>query len=194
MRRNKSSTYILPLITRNNDLVTNFISEENYPTNLYHNSYLFHSTENYKFPCLLLVYKFTHNPIYQIFENKFLLTNPNFIERKEETKFLVSYLFKIPNDCLEDYENFINGKYSKIKQQNKNKILKFLNLIKHEKESKNNDIVNVLYKCNYLKEKIENRIGTELPYNAELSSTIEIEDETFNLQEYLKEEENEQMA
>jgi len=194
MRRNKSSTYILPLVARNSDLVTNFISEDNYPTNLYHNSYLYHSIEEYKFPCLLLVYKFTPNPIYEIFENKFLLTNPNFIEKKDETKYLVSYLFKIPNDCLEDYDNFIKGKYSKIKQESKNKIIRFLNLIKYEKESKNNDIVNVLYKSSYLKEKLEKKIDYILPDDAELSSSIEIIDETFNLEEYLKGEENEQMA
>ena len=80
------------------------------------------------------------------------------------------------------------------KQESKNRILRFLNLIKYEKESKNNDIVNVLYKCNYLKEKIEKLIGIELPYDAELSSSINIEDETFNLQYYLKEESNEKMA
>lgn len=190
MKWNKSTTYMLPFVCRDSDRITNFASDGDFPTNLYFNSYVFHSKDNFKFPCILLVYKYVQNSIFEVFENKYLISNPNFIEKRKETDFLISFLFKIPDMYLDNYTKFLEGKYSRIEESSKARIIRFFNLIKYENESKNTDIVNVLYRSDVLKKKIEKKLDIELPFGAELSSSINFEDETFMLEKYS----NEQMV
>lgn len=189
MKWNKSSTYLLAFIAREEDNISKYATKKNYPTNLYFNSYIAHTEDNYKFPCLLLVYKKVDNPIYTIFEDKLLLSNPNFIETKKETEHLISYLFKIPDEFVRDYEQFVAGKYSHISYEGKKRICKFLNLIKYEDESRNSDVVNVLYRTEYLRKKISKTIGYQLSSIDELSSTIYLEEETFDPKKYVTNEE-----
>jgi hypothetical protein len=61
----------------------------------------------------------------------------------------------------------------------------FINLKRYEDNSKNSKVVNVLYKSPYLKSKLEEEIGVVLDHNYELSSVIDIDEETFDINKHL---------
>jgi len=181
---NKSATYLLPLVLRSTDKFLNYMGRESFPSNLYHNTYIYHTEIKDFIPRIFIVYKYVQNPIYDVFENKFLLSNPNF-ERKRQDNNLVTYSFKIPDNFIDDYCKIIEGKYSKISKDAKNKILLFLNLKKFEEENKNSDIVSVLYKTEYYRELLQTKLGVKIHDSYELSSIIDVALETFNPVHYL---------
>lgn len=88
------------------------------------------------------------------------------------------YIFKFPDKYINDYKLFKEGKYSKLSAEAKKTILiysaetyKYAPLIE--------DITGVLWKHKSRKLKLETSLGIHLPDEAELTSKINENDETF---------------
>jgi hypothetical protein len=102
---------MLPLVTRTVDRFVNFINDKNYPTKLFHNTYLYlkNSDEN---EVLNVFYKKDTDTIFDLFEQQYLMTN-NFINKVDYGIFNC-YQYRIPEEYLADYYSFVAGKYSKL--------------------------------------------------------------------------------
>ncbi|MGO1820270.1 MAG: hypothetical protein ACTH0S_11375 [Senegalia sp. (in: firmicutes)] len=175
MKKNKSLTYLFPLI---NDILK---LDNTFYTESIVNSYLFSN-------------KYEDNYFYILVDFNF--TIPDFLEKEEELKRLdifvesydinedqVLFVFEYPKAYLHEYKSFINGKYSKFKMDAKTKILKFFNNIYTTEIPKNlkfiNRIKHILFKNSILKKELEEELAVTLSENAELSSIIDINEETI---------------
>jgi hypothetical protein len=114
-------------------------------------SYYFHDLEQ----------RLTGHPNYLGFEN------PNF--------YTIVYHFYIDNKYKKDVELFIKGKYSKISESVKKKILEFLHL------SKNGELGSVLFKSPLRKQSIEKILGVELEEDIDLYSAPDLNNEIYEL-------------
>jgi len=150
---NKSKSYILPLL---DDYVKlKHVREVN-------NCYLFLEGDENKY--IIIEYKKNNLEDYLIE----LRNNQYFIDIVEKEDFYI-ILFKVPDGIKEDYNKFIEGKFSKI--YNKDKIIKFLMTHYSSSEFKAiQRIKQVLYRDRALKEELEYTLDVLIPENAELSS------------------------
>lgn len=96
------------------------------------------------------------------------------IENEDKTIFLFDV-----NDIKTTYEHFINGKYSKISEDDKSIILDFV--YNHFDKKVFKKTSEILYKKDELRKELEKNLNMSLPEGIELSSKIEIDTETFNL-------------
>lgn len=87
-------------------------------------------------------------------------------------------VFKIPKEFKLDYYKFINGKYSEFSEQSKKIIIK--TAFKYFPTDAFNNITKILYKSSNLKKQILYDLGiSNLDYDFELTSKIDIKEETF---------------
>jgi hypothetical protein len=90
----------------------------------------------------------------------------------------VMYVFEVPNKHRDDYKLFLLGKYSKISERYKNRILEFHIM------SKTGVIGEILYKSEIRRKEIEERIGEELLDDDELYSIPEDKFEVYKKEIY----------
>ena len=170
---NKSKSYILPLIEGSIDI--QYIR-------LIINTFLFIK------PDPDIEYRSIH-----ILYDKAIVNQELFEEYLEEIKKCLLFIdfketsdgymlsVRIPETHNKDYDCFAEGKYSQLADTSKKKIL--YHLYKHYPEL--NDVIKeieyILYKNNRLKEAWEDKLGTQLPEALELSSIVNLDDETYNL-------------
>lgn len=121
-------------------------------------------------PKLHLIYRFIGSENYNTLE-KFLINNKYFLKVNEKDKYLTTYIFNLPDEHLEDYHLFLNGKYSKLSEQLKQKIMCF-----HKLDKKSN-IYRTLYKSKELKKELEMELGIKLDEESELASIPEFKTE-----------------
>ena len=103
-----------------------------------------------------------------------------YMESEDLSKRTVLYTFKIPDDHLENYTFFIDGKYSEFLEKYKVRILRFHN------SGKSSTLGKILYKDPTRKEELEKllELNIEIDKNAELYSIPNLEEETLNLEVY----------
>jgi hypothetical protein len=189
IRYNKSKTYLLPLLSE----IVGF--DKRFFTHL-HNVYMFEDTGEYK-DCLLILHDFSFKiPEFTAYEHN-MINNDLFVKLIDiDDKVL--YIFKFPNEYMHEYECLKDGKYSLFKDDAKELILDFFTDIYKGNPNAVPFLIKVkqiLFKDEKLKKEIEESLSTErskviLPKNAELNDPIEIIDETFNLSQYIKKDEN----
>lgn len=174
--KNKSTTYLFPLI--NDILNIDFEFFKNYITN----TYVFSN-------------KYENNYFYLEIDFDFKI--PEFIEEEERLRNFdiyidsidlnedkVLYVYEFPKSYIYEYNKYLEGKYSEFKIDAKTKILKFYNKLFGVNEvgiNKLNNIKYVLFKDKILKQKLEEKLNVSLPDNAELSSILDIDEETILL-------------
>lgn len=172
IKRNKSFTYILPLF--------NVYTEIKY-FHLLVNTYLWLDDEDEE--CFCLLYKFDGSVTGQFRAREgFTL----YEERLRQSKYYldeadygpyVLYKFKLEDELIEERNKLILGKYSKLKDENKSTIIRFC------KNKYNiltaNAVKDVLYKAKELREKLSEQIKHYIPEDAELSSILDKNEETF---------------
>ena|SRR4030042_52060 len=174
-RYNKSKTYLLPLLAEVIDIDARFF-------NHLHNTFIYDIDGKYK-DCLLILHDFSfRNPEFTAYEHR-LTNNPYFVELKDiENKVL--YVFKFPEEYMEEYNHFKNGKYSKFGKDAKDTIINFFGNIYAGNLNAVNFLLlikQILYKEQKLKEKIEKELNVTLSDDAELTDIAESVNETFDI-------------
>lgn len=181
---NKSKTYLLPLLSELVDF------DKKYYDNLI-NTYIYDDLDKYE-NCIFILHKFSFkNPEYTQYEHR-LVNNDLFIDLIDIDD-SVLYIFKFPEEYLEEYNNFKVGRYSKYETDAKELILNFFgNIYKSNPNAVSFllKIKQILFKDSKLKRKIEKELNAELPSNAELSSIMNKSKETFSLSKYIEAKEN----
>jgi hypothetical protein len=175
IRYNKSKTYLLPLLAEVIEIDTRFF-------NHLKNTFISDTNDKYK-DCIFILHDFSFkNPEFTNYEHK-LTNNPYFVDLIDIDN-LVLYIFKFPEEYMEEYNLFKKGKYSKFGEDAKKVIINFfghiyqgnLNAVKFLLALKQ-----ILYKDKKLKERIEEDLRVTLPKDAELTDIASMEDETFNI-------------
>lgn len=178
---NKSKTYILPLL---GDIV-----DIQYP-NLILNTYLYVEGIELEEDYIAILYKY--DPDYKIINDKRVGFPSYEVYLKEHPSCLnvidvddcVLFIFKIPNEYKDTYIKFLNGQYSKFNNTSKIKILKFIQKKFPKEKGIYSNVRNVLMKSDQLRLELEDKLGILLEPDSELSSKIDLECETFNINLY----------
>jgi len=143
---NKSLYFIMPMIgisSNYRNLINCYLGDSTYP--------------KYNYSKILVELKFKDN---NILKNIYLEDS---YETKQNT---CIYVFKVPEEFEKDYYLFLQGKYSQFSDKYKSKILNQVQI----KPIQNSYVYKILYKTADLKAELEERIGQELPTDAEICS------------------------
>lgn len=173
---NKSKTYLLPLLSELIDFELKFIGSIT-------NTYIFDSENEYE-NCIFIRHEFNFkNPEYTAYEHK-LTKSEYFVDLIDIGKEVI-YIFKFPEEYLEEYNNFINGRYSYFGADAKELVLSFWTKVYENNPNAIPFLIKVkqiLFKDEKLKKKIETDLQVKLSSTAELSDIITKIDETISLQ------------
>lgn len=159
--RNKTSLMLLPLLNK---------SQNNLKFNSYFTNAFIDENKQY----IGIVYRFTGSEQYKDFEES-LLKDKLCVKHIEYDRYHVMYLFRIPDEFIDDVELFFEGKYSKFSKKLKDQVIKFHNI------TKNGTIYQILYRSEELRKLIEEDLGVTLLEDAELSSIPVKEEEMFKM-------------
>lgn len=161
--RNKSYTYILPMLSTEIDVVkANLV-------NAYIGSDEYSQYKNHIF----LLYKYVGNPRFIEYED-YLENTKIFTAKYDPDKYHVMFIFKVPSNHQNVYNLFKLGRYSKFPEDYKILLFKF-----HKIADINHKVAKVLYKHPDLKEEMEERLNTVLNDRAELSSVPNLDIEMY---------------
>jgi hypothetical protein len=184
MRYNKSKTYLLPLIAPLIGI------EEKFINNL-ENTFMFDSNSEFN-ECFYILHEFSFkNPEFTKYEHK-MTESYLFKKLIDIDSEKVLYIFNFPEEYLHEYYCLRDSKYSEFGEDAKQQILNFWTKLYGKKTTGVNLILSIkkiLYKDPKLKKQIEERLSSEkhkliLDDNAELGEKVEIENETFKINEY----------
>jgi len=180
-RYNKSKTYLLPLLSE----LVNF--DKKFFNHL-RNTYIFDDGNKYK-DCFFIVHDFYFkNPDFTSYEHN-LTQNELFVDLIDN-KDRVIYIFKFPEEYLNEYNNFKKGRYSKFGVDAKHLILEYYTDIYLGNPNAVNFLLKlkqILFKDKKLKETIEKKLKVSLDNSSELTDSIYKENETINLLEIINE-------
>lgn len=121
---------------------------------------------------IYLLYRYSGNLDFAKFESS-LIQHELFEEVIEVDKCQSLYRFKIPEDKKEDINKLIDGKYSTISNDSKERLLKFNNAIK------NGPLEQILYKSEDRRLLLEREYECNIPIDNELHSKFIVEEELF---------------
>ena len=165
-KRTKSSIFIMPMLSGNRRL---FFWDK-----LFMNCFV--ATPE-KDNCIALLYRWSPDPLFIKFE-KALSKFKYFKKRYDPSPDYVMFVFDVPKEHIKNYDNFINGKYSKLSREYKIDILDF-----HELEA-DGEVGQILFKSPKRKKIMEEKLGATLENNSELLSIITRNNETFDFEPY----------
>lgn len=166
---NKSKSYLLPLLDKYIDIEF-----------LYDLENTFINIEGH-IECMGLLYKKNINPSVVKYFNK--LRNNSLYRKEIVLTNYVLFIFEFPDQFLKEYKNFHLGRYSKFSIDAKKIITRFLSN-NYQYPELIEDMVQILYKNKARKEKLEEQLGIKLSDDAELTSVIDEEEETFYIEKY----------
>jgi hypothetical protein len=161
---NKAEKYILPMLGN----IYSEIIKEGY----YINTFIGDSTKNIN-DKILLLYKFNGNSFYLNFE-KTLYNNKDYFESYSPNKYYTMFVFNVPEKHKENYKLFKQGKYSEFSEDYKKHIIKFHNL------SNSDTIVDIIYKREKARLKLELDYNIIVPKNQEYESIYNNNFDIFN--------------
>lgn len=184
MKYNKSKTYLLPLIAPIIGINEKFID-------YLENTFMF-DNENLNNECFYIYHNFNFkNPEFTKYEHQ--LTECYLFKKLidiDSNKVL--YIFDFPKEYLHEYYCLQNSKYSEFGEDAKKQVLTFWSNIYGKSTSGVNFVISlkkILYKDLKLKRQIEENLSSKnhkviLDNNAELGEKVEINNETFVLNEH----------
>ena len=178
---NKSLMFIFPLVIKTGEIPSDYLFNSClYNTYLYYDKYPQYSENNHIF----LTYKFYDIEGYKKIET-FIATRDGYVETLEPNSTFSLFVFEIPTKYKEAVTLILEGKYHKLSDEVKNKILSFYNSPKQLKEG---DIVEVKHNLfnaftidKQKKLKFENYLSVKIPEDVSLISKPVISNETFKL-------------
>lgn len=177
MKRNKSTTYLFPLINDILEIKYSFYTKYVKNTYIYSDNYL---DKNYFY--ILIDYDFKLPEFKQ--EEDRLMNFDIFVDCVDIDEDSVLFIYEFPESYKKELELFKKGKYSKFENDAKLKILKFFHRLLGLSTAglkTLTDIKHVLYKNKILKEKLEKNLKVKLPKNAELGSLLNKNEETVKI-------------
>lgn len=165
--KSKASLFLLPILgTRHDDFF--------YHT-LFCNAYIAVEDES---NCLALLYRFSGRGDFLQFE-QYLRKLPTFKRMADPSPYFTLFVFDIPTDFLEDYQNFCLGKYSKLSATLKDKIFKF-----HQADA-NSVLGQILYKSTKRRLRMQESLGIGISPDAELLSLPTLDQEVYKKEVYI---------
>lgn len=166
---NKSKSYLLPLLDK-------YVSIEF----LYDIENTFINIEN-EIECMAILYKKNITPAVVKYFNR--LREHSLYRRELILTNYVLFIFEFPEQFLKEYKYFHLGRYSKFSVDAKKIITRFLSN-NYQYPELIEDMVQILYKNKARKERLEEQLGIKLSDDAELTSVIDEEEETFYIEKY----------
>tara|TARA_R110002126_G_scaffold185701_2_gene334224 strand:+ start:1295 stop:2101 length:807 start_codon:yes stop_codon:yes gene_type:complete len=161
---NKTSTFILPMLGYNKSifkwdtsLMNCFVEVDGQP-----------ETDDE----LHLWYRYIPSVEMESFED-FLTKHPMYLDMKDLDKHHALYRFSIPEEYVPDYKLIKKGRYSKITDLSKKRILDF------HSSSIDKPLGKILYKAEDRKKSLEKQFDVEIDKDAELHDPFYQKDETF---------------
>ena len=177
LRFNKSKTYLLPLLSEVLDLNIKFL-----PYLI--NTYLFDENNEYE-NCIFILHEFNFkNPEFTKYEHK-LINNELFVKHIDIDDKVV-YIFKFPEEYLNEYNCLLNSQYSKFGDDAKQLILRFWGEVYSDNSAGVNfllKIKQILYKEIKLKERLQKELGVTIDSNQELGDYVNPHNEVLILTE-----------
>lgn len=177
MKRNKSTTYLFPLMNDILDIKYPFYTKYVKTTYIYSNLY---KGKDYFY--ILIDYDFKL-PEFKLEEER-LMNFDLFVDCVDINEDSTLFIYEFPKAYKQELDYFKQGKYSKFGQDAKMKILKFFHRLLGTSTAGLKvltDIKHVLYKNKILKEKLEEQLDVKISKNAELGSIINDDIETVNI-------------
>jgi hypothetical protein len=177
MKYNKSKTYLLPLLSEILDFDMSFMK-------YLINTYMFDSMNNEP-NCIGILHDFSfRTPEFIKYEHK-LINNDLFLKSYDINN-QVMYIFKFPEEYLPEYNALYQGKYSEFGIDAKELILKFWATVYPPNKQMLELIINIkqiLYKDEKLRLRLNKELGANISKDQELGSIMDINDETFNVEQ-----------
>lgn len=176
---NKSKTYLLPLLSEFINVGGKFI-------NSIDNVYLKDSDDKHA-RCIYLLYNFNDKDEgFAEYEHD-LITNELFVDSYDIGN-KVLYVFKFPEEYINEYEMYMKGKYSKFGRDAKELILDFWNVIHRNNfhaKAFLTKVKGVLFKEKQLKTQLEKQLSSlgcpiKIKDGAELGDIANMKNETYN--------------
>jgi hypothetical protein len=121
---------------------------------------------------LFLMFKWSDNEVHRVYEERLLESSYTVLNYEVDMDYYMVYI-KFPFEITNDVRYLLEGKYSKISDLAKQKILKYYN------KNVNDKIYKILYKNPVLKKELENLLNITLDTDAELGSVFDLHSETF---------------
>ena len=166
---NKSKSYLLPLLDK-------YIGVEF----LYDIENTFINIDGHV-ECMAILYKRNITPQVVKYFNR--LREHSLYRKEIILKNYVLFIFEFPEQFLKEYKYFHLGLYSKFSIDAKKIITRFISN-NYQYPELIEDMVQILYKNKARKEKLEEQLGIKLSDDAELTSVIDEEEETFYIEKY----------
>jgi len=163
LMRNKSFTYILPMMSLYMDIV-----KENLL-----NTFIYSIDKPEYKNHLFFLYKFSGNKKFLEYED-YLENQELFQHSYDPDKFHTMYCFKIPDSHKDIYNKFLKGRYSEFPQDYKVHIFKY-----HDIKSPDHRVAQVLFKHPNLRQEWEDKLGVIISDDAEVSSKPDTNLETY---------------
>ena len=157
--RTKSSIFILPMLSGTRGLFL-------YDSNLINAFIGYDTTQDH----IVLLYRWSADTLFAKFDLA-LKKFPTFVRSFDADPQHVVYIFSIPEAHEMNFKYFKEGKYSKLEDEFKLKILDFHNMGVDSALSK------ILFKSDERKRELEEKLAAEIPENSELLSIINLKDE-----------------
>ena len=165
--KSKASLFLLPILGSRHD--------DFYYHTLFCNAYI---TVEKETNCLALLYRFSGRADFLRFEQR-LRQLPSFKKMIDPSPWFTLFVFNIPTEYLEDYQNFCLGKYSELSANLKDKIFKF-----HQADA-NSVLGQILYKSTKRRLRMQESLGIEISEDAELLSLPELDQEVYKEEVYI---------
>lgn len=175
IKYNKSKTYLLPLLSEVLDFDIKFL-----PYLL--NTYMFDQNNEYE-NCFFILHEFNFkNPEFTKYEYK-LTNNPLFVKHIDIDDKVI-YVFKFPEEYLNEYNCLLNSQYSKFGDDAKQLILRFWGEVYSGNSSGVNFLLKVkqiLYKDQKLKERLQKELNVVIDNEQELGDYVDPNNEIIIL-------------
>lgn len=166
-RLTKSSLFLLPMLGGTRRL---FMFDK-----LFVNAFI--SAEQYT-NCIALLYRFSGDTIFLKFENA-LKKFRNFKDTFDPSPYFVMFIFDVPESYADQYELYIEGKYSKFSPEFKSKIMEFHGFSIH------GEMAQILFQDEKRRLRLQEELDAEIEPGSELLSIIDVQEETFNPKIYI---------
>lgn len=164
MKLNKSKTYFLPYIDE--FIKIKFVDRLK-------NTYVFLNDE-YK---ICLLYEYSAKKDFAEYENE-LETNEYYNRTIDVDKKTVLYVFDVPLELMDCLDMFLSGKISYMPKREV--MISFL--VKNFNVKKDDDLIKIIKRDPKYKEKLELELNVKIPDGLDLTSSPDIENETFKYQ------------
>ena len=127
---------------------------------------------------IVLLYRFSGDSTFLKFEEA-LKKFSTFVESYDPSPEYVVFVFRVPQQHQKDFNKFKLGKYSELSGEYKSQLLDF------HKFNVHGELASILYRTESKRLRMQQQLNVKIPVNAELHSIIDINQETFNKNDYI---------